>query len=35
MAKIVMEDERHLSNNPKPVTFEDVVAIYNKVSGAE
>ena len=31
MAKIVMEDERHLSNNPKEVTFEDVVRIYQKV----
>lgn len=33
MAKVVMEDERHLSNNPKKVTFEDVVRIYHDVAG--
>jgi len=31
MAKIVMEDEKHLSNNPREVTFEDVVSIYKRV----
>jgi len=31
MARVVMEDERHLSNNPREVTFEDIVAIYRKV----
>ena len=31
MAKVVMEDEKHLSNNPKEVTFEDVVNIYRQV----
>jgi alcohol dehydrogenase class IV len=30
MAAVVMRDERHLSNNPKRVTFEDVVSIYRK-----
>jgi alcohol dehydrogenase class IV len=33
MANIVIEDTRHLSNNPKPVTLEDVVAIYRKAVG--
>jgi len=32
MAKVVMEDERHLSNNPKKVTFEDVVRIYRDIA---
>ena len=31
MAKVVMEDKKHLSNNPKEVTFEDVVNIYRKM----
>jgi len=31
MAAIVIKDERHLSNNPKKVTFEDVASIYRKV----
>jgi alcohol dehydrogenase class IV len=31
MAKVVMEDKKHLSNNPKEVTFEDVVNIYRQV----
>jgi len=31
MAAVVMEDERHLSNNPREVTFEDVVRIYREV----
>ena len=33
MANIVIEDTRHLSNNPKPVTLEDIVAIYRKAVG--
>jgi alcohol dehydrogenase class IV len=33
MAKVVMKDKRHLANNPRKVTFEDVVAIYKKVVG--
>jgi alcohol dehydrogenase class IV len=33
MARDVMEDERHLSNNPKPVAFEDVVRIYRRMEG--
>ena len=33
MAKEVMEDERHLSNNPKEVEFEDIVEIYKKIAG--
>jgi len=33
MAAVVMKDERHLSNNPRKVTFEDVVTIYKKVVG--
>lgn len=32
MVAVVMEDERHLSNNPREVTFEDVVRIYQKVA---
>jgi alcohol dehydrogenase class IV len=32
MATVVMKDERHLSNNPRMVTFEDVVSIYRKVT---
>ena len=32
MATIVMQDERHLSNNPREVTFEDVVRIYRGVA---
>lgn len=32
MAKLVMEDERHLSNNPKNVAFEDVVKIYEQIA---
>jgi len=31
MARTVMEDEKHLSNNPRPVTYEDVVSIYEKI----
>ncbi len=33
MAAVVMKDKRHLANNPRKVTFEDVVAIYRKVVG--
>lgn len=33
MAKEVMEDERHLSNNPREVEFKDVVEIYEKIAG--
>jgi len=32
MAAVVMEDKKHLSNNPREVTFEDVVRIYQKVA---
>lgn len=32
MAAVVMEDERHLSNNPREVTFDDVVRIYEEVA---
>ncbi len=32
MARVVMEDERHLSNNPREVTFDDVVKIYQEVA---
>lgn len=32
MAEVVMEDERHLSNNLREVTFEDVVRIYQEVA---
>jgi alcohol dehydrogenase class IV len=31
MAKLVMEDERHLTNNPKSVTFNDVITIYKSI----
>ena len=31
MAKIVMEDTRHLENNPRQVTYEDVVNIFRKI----
>ena len=34
MARVVIEDTRHLSNNPKPVTLEDIVAIYRKAVGS-
>jgi len=26
-----MEDKKHLSNNPREVTYEDIVNIYEKV----
>jgi alcohol dehydrogenase class IV len=35
MAEVVMEDERHLSNNPKSVVFEDVVRIYQKIGSVQ
>jgi alcohol dehydrogenase class IV len=31
MATEVMEDERHLGNNPVKVTFEDVLGIFEKM----
>jgi len=31
MARIVMEDKKHLSNNPREATYEDIVNIYEKV----
>jgi len=31
MARVVMEDEKHLSNNPREVRYEDVVDIYEKI----
>lgn len=34
MATVVMRDKRHLANNPRKVTFEDVIAIYRKVVGS-
>ncbi len=30
MAKVVMEDRRHLSNNPREVTLEDVINIFER-----
>lgn len=35
MARIVMEDKKHLSNNPREVTYEDVVHIYEKIKSEE
>lgn len=32
MASTIMEDEKHLSNNPKKVTVEDVILILRKIS---
>ena len=31
MARVVMEDKKHLSNNPREVTYEDIVSIYEKI----
>jgi alcohol dehydrogenase class IV len=31
MAEVVMKDSHHLDNNPRKVSFDDVVAIYRKV----
>jgi len=33
MASVVIKDKRHLANNPRKVTFEDLVVIYRKVVG--
>lgn len=30
MAEVVIEDTRHLSNNPRKVTLEDIIRIYEK-----
>ncbi len=30
MARVVMKDTRHLANNPREVSFEDIVDIYHK-----
>lgn len=30
MAKLVMRDDRHLSNNPRPVSLEDIITIYRR-----
>ena len=35
MARIVMEDKKHLSNNPRKVTYEDIVLIYEKIRSEE
>jgi alcohol dehydrogenase class IV len=35
MARIVMEDKKHLSNNPRGVTYEDIVNIYEKIRSEE
>ena len=35
MARTVMEDKKHLSNNPREVTYEDVVLIYEKIKSKE
>ena len=32
MARIVLEDTKHLSNNPREVRYEDIVAIYKKIN---
>ena len=31
MAKEVMNDERHLANNPRQATFEDVLTMFEKI----
>jgi alcohol dehydrogenase class IV len=31
MARVVMEDKKHLSNNPREVGYEDIVEIYEKI----
>ena len=33
MARVVMEDRKHLSNNPREVAYEDIVNIYKKAVG--
>ena len=35
MAKVVMKDTRHLANNPREVSFEDVVSIYHRAKQEE
>ena len=30
MARVVMKDTRHLANNPREVSFEDIVSIYHR-----
>ena len=35
MAKVVMEDKKHLSNNPREVRYEDIVLIYEKIRSEE
>ena len=35
MARIVMEDKKHLSNNPREVTYEDIVLMYEKIWSKE
>jgi alcohol dehydrogenase class IV len=35
MARTVMEDKKHLSNNPREVTYEDIVNIYERVKAKE
>ena len=35
MARVVMEDKKHLSNNPCEVTYKDIVSIYEKVRGSK
>ena len=35
MARVVMEDKKHLSNNPRDVTYEDIVLIYEKIQSEE
>ena len=35
MAKVVMGDKKHLSNNPREVTYEDIVNIYEKIRSEE
>jgi alcohol dehydrogenase class IV len=32
MGRVVMADTKHLSNNPREVRYEDVVAIYEKIN---
>lgn len=31
MARTVLEDKRHLSNNPRDVTYKDIVGIYERI----
>jgi alcohol dehydrogenase class IV len=31
MARVVMADTKHLSNNPREVRYEDIVEIYKKI----